>query len=49
MRIYGDGKENLYELFDTVIIHHPELLERYPQLKNEYKIDYEDCVVPKKF
>lgn len=42
-----DGIQTVTELFDTVIMYHPDLLEIYPQLKTEYEIGYDDLVVRK--
>ena len=42
-----EGMFDINELFDAVIIHHPELLDLYPQLKRDYEIGYGDLVVRK--
>lgn len=40
-RSVNDKRENLDELFDELLMRHPELLEQYPQLKLEYTLEYE--------
>ena len=45
---YIDGvQDDLNEVFDFLIIHHPELLSTYPQLQEEYEISFGDLVVRK--
>lgn len=47
MRKTFDEEVSLHELFDSVIMYHPELLEIYPQLMKEYELTSDDLVVRK--
>ena len=41
------GLQSLDEMFDIIIMHRPELLDEYPQLKMNYEIGFEDLVIRK--
>ena len=47
IRFVSGEEQTIDEVFDFLIIHHPELLVTYPQLNNEYEIGYDDLVIRK--
>jgi len=47
LRKTKDGCQSVNEIFDCFIMYHPELLETYPQLLEEYEISFDDLVVRK--
>lgn len=47
IRFVSGEEQTIDEVFDFLIIHHPELLATYPQLNTEYEIGYDDLVIRK--